>query len=251
MQRRLVVRVVHVPPPGSTGERMSRPRLLAPVSVSRAGVRFGAASGTICESSIHIRKQADMSELLERGAARATWIRSRMPLLADTRRDFAERRPFEGRRIGMSLHVEPKTAVLLEVLAAGGAEIVATGNHGSTQDDIVAYLRSHRHDRVRRPRRHARAARRERGRRRGRPARHPARQRRRPGGGRRRARSGRLRDRRHRGDDQRRHPPARRARGPRAVPDHRHQRQPAQGDRREPARRRASRWSRASCASPT
>ena len=42
----------------------------------------------------------------------------------------------------MSLHVEPKTAVLLEVLAAGGAEVVATGNHGSTQDDIVAYLRS-------------------------------------------------------------------------------------------------------------
>lgn len=64
-----------------------------------------------------------------------------MPLLADTRRDFAERRPFAGRRVGMSLHVEPKTAVLLEVLAAGGAEIVATGNHGSTQDDVVAFLR--------------------------------------------------------------------------------------------------------------
>lgn len=64
-----------------------------------------------------------------------------MPLLADTRRDFAERRPFAGRRIGMSLHLEPKTAVLLEVLAAGGAEIVATGNHGSTQDDVVAFLR--------------------------------------------------------------------------------------------------------------
>lgn len=82
-----------------------------------------------------------MSELLERGAARTRWIRSRMPLLADTRRDFAERRPFAGRRIGMSLHLEPKTAVLLEVLAAGGAEIVATGNHGSTQDDVVAFLR--------------------------------------------------------------------------------------------------------------
>jgi adenosylhomocysteinase len=83
-----------------------------------------------------------VSELLERGAARTTWIRSRMPLLADTRRDFAARRPFAGLRVGMSLHVEPKTAVLLEVLAAGGAEIVATGNHGSTQDDVVAYLRS-------------------------------------------------------------------------------------------------------------
>ena len=83
-----------------------------------------------------------MSELLERGAARITWIRSRMPLLAATREDFTVRRPFAGLRLGMSLHVEPKTAVLLEVLAAGGAEIVATGNHGSTQDDVVAYLRN-------------------------------------------------------------------------------------------------------------
>ena len=83
-----------------------------------------------------------MSELLEKGAARTRWIRSRMPLLAAARREFAERQPFAGRRIGMSLHLEPKTAVLLEVLAAGGAEVVATGNHGSTQDDIVALLRS-------------------------------------------------------------------------------------------------------------
>jgi adenosylhomocysteinase len=83
-----------------------------------------------------------MTELLERGAARTTWIRSRMPLLAATREDFSARRPLAGLRVGMSLHVEPKTAVLLEVLAAGGAEIVATGNHGSTQDDVVAYLQS-------------------------------------------------------------------------------------------------------------
>jgi adenosylhomocysteinase len=80
--------------------------------------------------------------LTARGAARVEWIRSRMPLLARARTDFAETRPFAGRRIGMSLHLEPKTAVLLEVLAAGGAEIVATGNHGSTQDDIVAFLRA-------------------------------------------------------------------------------------------------------------
>ncbi|MGN6324452.1 adenosylhomocysteinase [Pseudolysinimonas sp.] len=77
----------------------------------------------------------------ERGAARVRWIRSRMPLLAAARAQFAESRPFSGHRIGMSLHLEPKTAVLLETLAAGGAEIVATGNHGSTQDDVVAFLR--------------------------------------------------------------------------------------------------------------
>ena len=82
-----------------------------------------------------------MTELVERGAARTTWIRSRMPLLAAARREFADRQPFSGRRVGMSLHIEPKTAVLLEVLAAGGAEVVATGNHGSTQDDVVAFLR--------------------------------------------------------------------------------------------------------------
>lgn len=80
--------------------------------------------------------------LAERGAARIAWIRSRMPLLAAVRTHFAETRPFAGHRIGMSLHLEPKTAVLLEVLAAGGAEIVATGNHGSTQDDVVAHLRT-------------------------------------------------------------------------------------------------------------
>lgn len=80
-------------------------------------------------------------DLAARGAARIDWIRSRMPLLADVRARFADERPFEAHRIGMSLHLEPKTAVLLETLQAGGAEIVATGNHGSTQDDIVAHLR--------------------------------------------------------------------------------------------------------------
>ncbi|MBB5633611.1 adenosylhomocysteinase [Cryobacterium mesophilum] len=83
-----------------------------------------------------------MDELVARGRGRIEWIRSRMPLLADARAHFAETRPFAGHRIGMSLHLEPKTAVLLETLAAGGAEVVATGNHGSTQDDVVAVLRA-------------------------------------------------------------------------------------------------------------
>ncbi|WP_439565298.1 adenosylhomocysteinase [Microcella sp.] len=80
-------------------------------------------------------------DLAARGAARIDWIRSRMTLLAEVRARFADEQPFAGHRIGMSLHLEPKTAVLLETLQAGGAEIVATGNHGSTQDDIVAHLR--------------------------------------------------------------------------------------------------------------
>ncbi len=90
----------------------------------------------------NVATPASGPDLAARGAARIAWIRSRMPLLAAAREHLAETRPFAGHRIGMSLHLEPKTAVLLETLAAGGAEIVATGNHGSTQDDVVAHLRA-------------------------------------------------------------------------------------------------------------
>ena len=82
------------------------------------------------------------SELIERGGKRINWIRSRMRLLAGVRADFERDKPFAGLSIGVSLHLEPKTAVLLEVLQAGGAAIVGTGNHGSTQDDIVAVLKA-------------------------------------------------------------------------------------------------------------
>jgi len=82
------------------------------------------------------------SDLIERGGKRIDWIRSRMRLLAGVRAEFEREKPFAGLSIGVSLHLEPKTAVLLEVLKAGGAAIVGTGNHGSTQDDIVAVLRA-------------------------------------------------------------------------------------------------------------
>lgn len=82
------------------------------------------------------------SERIERGGKRINWIRSRMRLLAGVRADFERDRPFAGLSIGVSLHLEPKTAVLLEVLQAGGAAIVGTGNHGSTQDDIVSVLKA-------------------------------------------------------------------------------------------------------------
>jgi adenosylhomocysteinase len=76
----------------------------------------------------------------DRGEERIGWVRSRMALLGEVRERFAAEQPFVGRTIGVALHTEPKTAVLLETLAAGGARIVGTGNHGSTQDDVVAAL---------------------------------------------------------------------------------------------------------------
>ena len=83
-----------------------------------------------------------MNDLLEKGQARVDWIRSRMQLLRNVQETFKRERPFSNKTIGVSLHLEPKTAVLLETLKVGGARIVGTGNLGSTQDDIVEVLKS-------------------------------------------------------------------------------------------------------------
>ena len=83
-----------------------------------------------------------MNELLINGLARVKWIRSRMLLLRNMQKLFEVQQPFKNKTIGVSLHLEPKTAVLLETLQIGGAKIVGTGNLGSTQDDIVEVLKS-------------------------------------------------------------------------------------------------------------
>ncbi|MDE0521345.1 MAG: adenosylhomocysteinase [Boseongicola sp.] len=89
-----------------------------------------------------LQDQATLDEPARQGASRVEWIRSRMPLMRSVREEFEKSRPFQDLRIGVSLHIEPKTAVLLEVLQAGGADIVGTGNFGSTQDDVAAWLRT-------------------------------------------------------------------------------------------------------------
>jgi adenosylhomocysteinase len=83
----------------------------------------------------------DDPALIDYGMQRLDWTRSRMTMLANVRERFAAERPFANIRIGVDLHIDVKTAILLEVLAAGGAEIIATGNFGSTQDEIAAALR--------------------------------------------------------------------------------------------------------------
>lgn len=69
------------------------------------------------------------------------WTESHMPLMADISKEFEVKRPFAGLTIGVSLHLEIKTAVLLLTLVRGGASVVAVGNYGTTQDEIVDLLR--------------------------------------------------------------------------------------------------------------
>ena len=75
------------------------------------------------------------------GHQKIDWVKAYMPVLSGIAADFAERKPFRGLRIAMSIHLEAKTAYLATVLAAGGAEVYATGcNPLSTQDDVAAAL---------------------------------------------------------------------------------------------------------------
>ena len=79
--------------------------------------------------------------LAESGRKKLDWAESRMPVLMELRRRFAETRPFEGTRIAGCLHVTKETAVLVRTLVAAGAEVAWSGcNPLSTQDDVAAAL---------------------------------------------------------------------------------------------------------------
>ncbi|MDT8357612.1 MAG: adenosylhomocysteinase [Methanomicrobiaceae archaeon] len=75
------------------------------------------------------------------GRLKISWARQYMKVLETISDEFEEEKPLEGLTVGMALHVEAKTAVLVETLAAGGAEVHITGcNPLSTQDDVAAAL---------------------------------------------------------------------------------------------------------------
>jgi adenosylhomocysteinase len=79
------------------------------------------------------------------GRLKIEWARQYMPVLRAIRREFEQEQPLSGITIGMALHVEAKTAVLVDTLVAGGASVHITGcNPLSTQDDVATALNTHR-----------------------------------------------------------------------------------------------------------
>ena len=80
-------------------------------------------------------------ELAPSGEKKIKWVRRNCPLLRSLEDDFRKTRPFAGKRVALSIHLEAKTAYLCKVLAAGGAEMFVTGSNPlSTQDDVAAAL---------------------------------------------------------------------------------------------------------------
>lgn len=78
---------------------------------------------------------------MDTGVQKIEWARQYMPVLGVIRERFVREKPLSGMTIGMALHVEAKTANLVETLAAGGARVHITGcNPLSTQDDVASAL---------------------------------------------------------------------------------------------------------------
>lgn len=79
--------------------------------------------------------------LWQSGALKIEWVKNNMPLLRGIEAEFAKTKPFKGKKVALSVHLEAKTAYLCLVLAAGGAEMYVTGSNPlSTQDDVAAAL---------------------------------------------------------------------------------------------------------------
>ena len=75
------------------------------------------------------------------GEKKIEWVRRNCPLLRSLEEDFSKTKPFAGKVVALSIHLEAKTAYLCKVLAAGGAEMHVTGSNPlSTQDDVAAAL---------------------------------------------------------------------------------------------------------------
>jgi len=79
--------------------------------------------------------------LAPEGRKKIAWVRSHMPVMAEIEEGLSEEAPFAGYKIGVSIHLEAKTARLAQALRAAGGEVfVTSSNPLSTQDDVAAAL---------------------------------------------------------------------------------------------------------------
>ncbi len=79
--------------------------------------------------------------LAESGERKIEWVKKNCDLLRTLEKEFTETKPFSGKKIALSVHLEAKTAYLCKVLKAGGATMYVTGSNPlSTQDDVAAAL---------------------------------------------------------------------------------------------------------------
>ncbi|MBQ1470114.1 adenosylhomocysteinase [Schwartzia succinivorans] len=80
-------------------------------------------------------------KLAPSGHDKIKWVENFMPVLKHIDEEFSKTKPFAGKRIVMTIHLEAKTAYLALVFKHAGAEVAITGSNPlSTQDDVAAAL---------------------------------------------------------------------------------------------------------------
>jgi adenosylhomocysteinase len=80
-------------------------------------------------------------KLATQGNLLVEWALSHMPVLNQVRHQFERKKPLDDIMLGACLHVTKETAVLVETLAAGGADVALCGSNPlSTQDEVAAAL---------------------------------------------------------------------------------------------------------------
>ena len=80
-------------------------------------------------------------KLAPSGHDKIAWVENFMPVMAEARKEYAKTKPFAGKKMVITLHLEAKTAYLAKVFQEAGAEVAITGSNPlSTQDDIAAAL---------------------------------------------------------------------------------------------------------------
>jgi adenosylhomocysteinase len=85
-------------------------------------------------------KVKDLSSA-EQGELLVEWASAHMPVLNQVKQRFEREKPLENLTVGACLHVTKETAVLVQTLQAGGAEVALCGSNPlSTQDEVAAFL---------------------------------------------------------------------------------------------------------------
>ena len=80
-------------------------------------------------------------KLAPSGHDKINWVKNFMPVMENVNKEFSVTKPFAGKKIVITLHLEAKTAYLALILKNAGAEVAITGSNPlSTQDDIAAAL---------------------------------------------------------------------------------------------------------------
>lgn len=83
-------------------------------------------------------------KLAGKGKLRIEWAAKSMPVLKLIKTRFEKTKPLKGIRIAACLHVTTETAVLMETLKEGGANVaLCASNPLSTQDDVASSLVKH------------------------------------------------------------------------------------------------------------